>query len=68
MKAILPALLSFVLSIVVHTLYRAKPFFTETKDGTLYADEVECLLDLHEARLEQQALEFLEKLSPRKNA
>jgi hypothetical protein len=26
---------------------------------------VECLLDLHDARLEQQAIEFLEKLSPR---
>jgi hypothetical protein len=52
--------------VVVHTLYRQKSFFTESKDGTLYADEVECLLDLHEARLEQQALEFLEKLTPRK--
>ena len=54
--------------VVVHTLYRAKSFFTEANDGTLYADEVECLLDLHEARLEQQALEFLDKLSPRKNS
>lgn len=52
--------------VVVHTLYRQKSFFTEANDGTLYADEVECLLDLHEARLEQQALEFLEKLTPRK--
>lgn len=54
--------------VVVHSLYRPESFFSETKDGTLYADEVECLLDLHEARLEQQALEFLDKLSPRKNA
>jgi hypothetical protein len=54
--------------VVIHTLYRTKAFFTEAKDGTLYADEVECLLDLHEARLEQQALEFLEKLTPRKKA
>lgn len=53
--------------VVVHTLCRAKSFFTKATDGTLYADEVECLLDLHESRLEQQALEFLEKLSPRKN-
>ncbi len=52
--------------VVVHTLYRHKSFFTEAKDGTLYADEVECLLDLQEARLEQQALEFLEKLTPNK--
>jgi hypothetical protein len=54
--------------VVIHSLYRAKSFFSEAEDGTLFADEVECLLDLHEARLEQQALEFLEKLTPRKNA
>lgn len=54
--------------VVVHTLYRQKSFFSEANDGTLYADEVECLLDLHEARLEQQALEFLEKLTPRKTS
>jgi hypothetical protein len=54
--------------VVVHTLYRHKSFFTEANDGTFYADEVECLLDLHEARLEQQALEFLEKLTPRKHS
>ena len=54
--------------VVVHTLYRHKSFFTEANDGTFYADEVECLLDLHEARLEQQALEFLEKLIPRKKS
>jgi hypothetical protein len=54
--------------VVIHTLYRTKSFFTEAKNGTLYADEIECLLDLHEARLEQQALEFLEKLTPRKSA
>lgn len=54
--------------VVVHTLYRQKSFFTEANDGMLYADEVECLLDLHAARLEQQALEFLEKLTPRKKS
>jgi hypothetical protein len=54
--------------VVVHSLYRHKTFFTEAKDGTLYADEIECLLDLHEARLEQQALEFLEKLTPHKTS
>jgi hypothetical protein len=52
--------------VVVHTLYRAKSFFTESEDGLFYADEVECLLDLHETHLEAQAMEFLEKLSPRK--
>ncbi len=54
--------------VVVHTLYRHKSFFTEASNGTFYADEVECLLDLHEARLEQQALEFLEKLTSHKNS
>jgi hypothetical protein len=54
--------------LVVHTLYRQKSFFAEADDGTLYADEIECLLDLHEARLEQQALEFLEKLTPHKTS
>lgn len=54
--------------VVVHTLYRHKSFFTETDDGIFYADEIECLLDLHEARLEQQAQEFLEKLTPRKKS
>jgi hypothetical protein len=54
--------------VVIHTLYRHKSFFTEANDGTFYADEIECLLDLHEARLEQQALEFLEKLTPRKKS
>lgn len=51
--------------IVVHTLYRTESFFLEGKDGTIWADPVECLLDLHEARLETQALEFLQQLTPR---
>ncbi|MFN4873974.1 MAG: hypothetical protein ACK40T_05600 [Akkermansiaceae bacterium] len=66
--ALKPAKRGEPFQVVVHTLYRQKSFFTEANDGTLYADEVECLLDLHEARLEQQALEFLEKLTPRKNS
>lgn len=66
--ALKPAKRGEPFQVVVHTLYRQKSFFTEADDGTLYADEVECLLDLHEARLEQQALEFLEKLTPRKNS
>lgn len=51
--------------VVVHTLYRPVSFFEKNGKGNLYADEVECLLDLHDARLEQQAMEFLEKLSLR---
>lgn len=51
--------------VMVHTLYRPISFFDKDGNGDRYADEVECLLDLHEAHLEQQAMEFLEKLSPR---
>jgi hypothetical protein len=45
--------------LVVHSLYRREPLF-EKGERFPIADEVECLLDLHEARLEQQALELLE--------
>lgn len=45
--------------LVIHTLRRASSFFQTDKNGIPWADPVECLLDLHEARLESQALEFL---------
>lgn len=51
--------------VVVHTLYRNEPFFSAVEKGVRWADEVECLLDLHEARLESQALEFHNRLSPK---
>jgi len=51
--------------VVVHTLFRPEPFFSQPEDGIRWADEIECLLDLHEARLEPQALEFLDRLSPK---
>ncbi|MBK8038851.1 MAG: hypothetical protein IPK22_17220 [Verrucomicrobiaceae bacterium] len=47
--------------VVVHTLFRPLSYFTPG-DGLPWADEVECLLDLHDMRLEQQALEFLDHL------
>jgi hypothetical protein len=50
--------------VVVHTLYRPVSFFVKDRKGDRYADEAECILDLHDARLEQQAMEFLEKISP----
>jgi hypothetical protein len=53
--------------VFVHTLCRPVTFFQESGDGIVWADEVECLLDLHEARLESQALEFLERLAPKSN-
>ena len=51
--------------VFVHTLCRPVTFFQRGDDGIVWADEVECLLDLHEARLESQALEFLERLAPK---
>lgn len=48
--------------LAVHTLSMPRTYFT-TGAGMLWADEVDCLLDLHEARLEQQALEFLDSLT-----
>ena len=51
--------------VVVHTLFRTESFFSTVENGVRWADEVECLLDLHEARLESQALEFLTRLSPK---
>jgi hypothetical protein len=46
-------------SLVIHTIRRAESLFQPGEDGLPWADPVECLLDLHEAHLESQALEFL---------
>ena len=51
----------------VHTLHRPAAFFQNGDDGMVWADEVECLLDLHDARLESKALEVLERLTPNTN-
>ncbi len=51
--------------VVVHTLFRPDPFFSQPENGIRWGDEVECLLDLHEMRLESQALEFVERLTPK---
>ena len=48
--------------LAVHTLSMPRNYFT-TGAGMVWADEVDCLLDLHEARLEQQALELLDSLT-----
>jgi hypothetical protein len=47
---------------VVHVLRGQSDFFQPRKAGLAWADPVECLLDLHESRLEPQAEEFLEAL------
>jgi hypothetical protein len=46
-------------TLVIHAIRRGKSLFQPGDDGLPWADPVECLLDLHEARLESQALEFL---------
>lgn len=48
--------------LIVHRLYRKESYFQEGKKGQIVADEVECLLDLYDARLDLQAQEFLEHL------
>ncbi len=53
-------------SLVVHLVRRREAFFEPGKDGLNWADPVECLLDLHEARLEPQAREFLASFPPAK--
>lgn len=49
-------------SVVLHFIRRKKSFFTANPDGIAWADPVECLLDLHEMRLEPQALDFINYL------
>ena len=52
-------------ALVVHALRRQETFFTPMPEGGLSADPVECLLDLHEARLESQAEEFFNTFAPK---
>jgi hypothetical protein len=49
-------------TVVVHAIRHADALFTPREGGLQWADPVECLLDLHEARLEIQASQFLEAL------
>ncbi len=48
----------------VHVVRRAESCFQLGADGTNWADPLECLLDLHAARLEPQAQEFLDAIRP----
>jgi len=52
--------------LTLHFLRRKEALFDRDDKGMIWADPVECLLDLHEARLEPQALEFIEFLSKRR--
>lgn len=46
-------------ALVIHAIRRADSLFQLDGDSLPWADPVDCLLDLHEAGLEPQALEFL---------
>ena len=51
-------------SLVIHAIRRKEAYFTESDEGLSIADPVECMLDLHELRLEPQAdslYRFLER-------
>jgi hypothetical protein len=49
-------------TVVVHQVRHATSLFQARKGGLHWADPVECLLDLHEARLDAQAAHFLKAL------
>ena len=49
-------------NLVVHAVRQADAMFTPRNEGLAWADQIECLFDLHEARLEMQASQFLEAL------
>ena len=49
-------------SLVVHAIRRKEAYFTKNKEGLQIADPVECLLDLHELRLEAQAAALYQSL------
>ena len=52
--------------LTVHFVRHAKSLFLESPGGSAWADPVECLLDLHEARLEPQAAELVKALRERR--
>ncbi len=54
-------------NVAVHVVRRTESFFTPRIDGLPWADPVECLLDLHEAHLQQQANELLRTLEARRS-
>ncbi|HEX4119305.1 MAG TPA: hypothetical protein VH619_01660 [Verrucomicrobiae bacterium] len=49
-------------NLAVHAMRQADAQFIGRDGGLAWADPVECLFDLHEARLEMQAAQFLEAL------
>lgn len=55
-------------TLVMHAVRRAHTLFERSEDGQQYADPVDCLLDLHDLRLEPQALDFVTFFSARRRA
>lgn len=55
-------------TLVVHAMRQADPQFIPRDGGLAWADPVECLFDLYEARLEMQAAQFLEALERKRPA
>lgn len=55
-------------NVVIHAVRHADPQFDPRRGGLAWADPVECLFDLHEARLEAQAAQFLAHLQTRAKA
>lgn len=51
--------------LAIHFLRRQDPLFDREQDGSLWADPVECLLELYNARLDQQARSFQDFLAMR---
>jgi hypothetical protein len=49
--------------LILHFIRRSEPYFVSKHDGLNISDPVECLLDLHEARLEPQAMSLLNHLT-----
>ena len=54
--------------LVLHFVRHADALFTPNPGGLPWADPVECLLDLDEAGLQAQALEFMDAVTPREPA
>jgi len=54
--------------LAVHFIQRRRSFFERDSSDNIWADPVECLLDLSEAKLESQAKEFLENLTLERKA
>ncbi len=52
--------------LVVHAVRHADALFTPRDGGLAWADPVECLLDLYEARLDMQATQFLTALQEKR--